>query len=354
MQLLSQLKEHYSKNLPFVSYRKPHSDLYIALLQKDLKLESIEDFAESGFIMAPFADDLPVIRIRPDEVLEERLNMDKLAFPFGQFNEDAEQSGKAEYVEKVNRALEAIQSKALQKVVLSRKITKDINPDPFYTFQIMLRQFPEAFCYFLHHPRVGIWMGASPEVLLKHSKDRISTVSLAGTQKVGMVKDVVWSAKELREQEYVTHYIEQALKGLADSPEVSDPRAVRAGNLLHLESRIEASNPRVGVGQFVKELHPTPAVCGIPVDEAKAFLQSYEGYPRTYYTGYLGELNWGDNNESHLFVNLRCMNFLDNQVHVYVGGGLVEGSDPELEWQETVHKSESMLHLLRNSMVGLG
>ena len=354
MQLLDQLKEHYRKKLPFVLYRKPDNTLCKAMLQNDATLELINDFKESGFVIAPFDEDVPAIRIRPDQILEDYLGTDQKPIPFGQLRNDTDQTGKEQYMSKVQKAIETIESKELQKVVLSRKISINLKPDPFYTFQVLLRQFPEAFCYLLHHPELGIWMGASPETLLQYSQDRIRTVSLAGTQKADVQTNPAWTSKELREQDYVTRFIVQALDDLADTTEVSEPLTVKAGNLLHLKTQIEASHPHVGLTHFIQALHPTPAVCGIPTDKAKAYLLAHEGYSRTYYTGFLGELNWGEKDESHLFVNLRCMNFQDDQVHVYVGGGLVEGSDPEQEWQETVHKSESMLHLLRNSMVGLG
>ena len=354
MQLLDRLKDQYSKELPFVVFRKPDITLCKALLQNNKSLETTKDFQESGFVMAPFNEGLPTLIIRPDEVLEDNFHPMGDPVPFGHSTDAAGQETREEYITKVQKALEVIESEQLQKVVLSRKITVKLKPDPFYTFETLLRQFPEAFCYFLYHPKIGIWMGASPETLLIYSKDRISTVSLAGTQKVGVSKDTLWTLKEIREQEYVTRFIEKAIEGFTDPPIISNPETVQAGNLLHLKTLVEASNPRVGLEEFIEALHPTPAVCGIPADKAQAYLVANEGYARDFYTGFLGELNWGPNKESHLFVNLRCMNFKDDEVHVYVGGGLVKGSDPEQEWQETVHKSASMLHLLRNSTVGLG
>lgn len=354
MELINRLKKQYSENLPFVIYRKRNSALLRALLQKDNTLETTPEFEKSGFVMAPFSEGLPVVLIRPDEILEGEIESAGDPVSFGGFSADLSQQGKSEYVEKVQSALQAIESKQLQKVVLSRKISNNLKPNPFLTYQILLRQFPEAFCYLLYHPSIGIWMGASPETLLRYSNEQITTVSLAGTRKGGSLKDTTWGPKEYREQQYVTEFIEKAIDGLADPPELTGPETVKAGNLLHLKTLLKASNPRVGLAQFIKALHPTPAVCGIPAEKAKAYLLANEGYPRAYYTGFLGELNWGEKSESHLFVNLRCMKLGDDQVDIYVGGGLVKGSDPELEWLETVHKSQSMLHLLRNSTVGLG
>lgn len=354
MELFNRVEEHYERNLPFVVYRKPGDTTCRALLQKDGILERVNDFRETGFVMAPFTEGLPVIRIRPDEYLEESVELPENKMPFASLSDDADQEGKAAYIHKVDEALDAIYKREFQKVVLSRKITHEQQPNPFATFSFLLSQFPEAFCYMLYHPEIGMWMGASPETLLQYRESEIRTVSLAGTQKWSGQKEPQWQEKELREQDYVTRYIVNALEPLADPPKVSGPDTVRAGNLLHLKSEIIVSNPRTGIGTFIQALHPTPAVCGIPMEKARKYLLNHEGYPREYYTGYLGELNWGETKASHLFVNLRCMKFQEGKVHIYVGGGLVEGSVPELEWQETVFKSESMQHLLRNSYKGLG
>ena len=355
MELLKRLTEHYRSDLPFVVYRKPGQLKVRAFLQEDQQLETVNDFKESGFIMAPFVSGThPTVLIRPDLIVEEVLESREYSLPFDSHVELENEQDKEDYLEKVGRALAEIQLKKLQKVVLSRRITFSSKPDPIAVFKLLLQQFPRAFGYLLYHPKIGIWMGASPETLLHFTKEKISTISLAGTQKASQDTSPVWSAKEIREQEYVTEYIVQTLKDKIHDLKVSQPETVRAGNLYHLKSRIEAPGPQASVGQLVHALHPTPAVCGIPTEQARDFLLDNEGYPRSYYSGFLGELNLGAASDSHLFVNLRCMNFEGDQVHVYVGGGLVEGSDPEQEWMETVYKSESMRHLILNSQVKLG
>jgi isochorismate synthase len=100
------------------------------------------------------------------------------------------------------------------------------------------------------------------------------------------------------------------------------------------------------IGPVIRALHPTSAVCGMPLEAALTFLLNNEPYDRRYYTGYLGELNLGTDAQTHLYVNLRCMEIKDQMAHIYVGGGITKDSDPELEWQETVAKSETMLHVL--------
>ena len=90
--------------------------------------------------------------------------------------------------------------------------------------------------------------------------------------------------------------------------------------------------------------HTTPAVCGLPKDESKAFILKNENYDRRFYTGFLGELNM--ENKTDLFVNLRCAEIFDSQANLYVGCGITKDSVPEKEWQESVNKSVTMKKIL--------
>ena len=71
---------------------------------------------------------------------------------------------------------------------------------------------------------------------------------------------------------------------------------------------------------------------------------TYEGYFRDFYTGYLGTVNMSE--ESHIFVNLRCMQVLDNQAVLYAGGGITKHSKPQKEWEETEMKFKTLLQVL--------
>ena len=102
-------------------------------------------------------------------------------------------------------------------------------------------------------------------------------------------------------------------------------------------------------------MHPTPAVCGLPKDQAKAFIVENEKYDRGFYTGYLGELNSSfgtDSGSSDLFVNLRCMqidldkNKNNTPVYLYMGCGITKDSIPEKEWSESSNKSTTMKKVL--------
>ena len=105
-----------------------------------------------------------------------------------------------------------------------------------------------------------------------------------------------------------------------------------------------------GLAQLLNKLHPTPAVCGLPKETAKNFILEHEGYDRSFYTGFLGEINLNSGGEksanTHLFVNLRCMELFEDKAVLFVGGGITNDSNNEKEWEETVAKSSTMKAIL--------
>jgi len=175
---------------------------------------------------------------------------------------------------------------------------------------------------------------------------------------------VLWQKKEINEQQLVTNFIIDHLKPLVSNLTIGNTETVKAGNLLHLKTKISGllhSN----IKTVINALHPTPAVCGLPKVTAKQFILDNENYKRDYYTGFLGELNIKketkrnanrrniENNVytaiktvSNLYVNLRCMQLTDTEAKVYVGGGITKDSIPEKEWNETVNKAKTMKNIL--------
>jgi len=195
-------------------------------------------------------------------------------------------------------------------------------------FTKLLQTYTTAFVYIWYHPNIGLWLGATPETLLEIKNRILHTMSLAGTQKYIPDTIISWGAKEKEEQQLVTDTIVSKLQPLTKNLSVGAIENHKAGNLLHLKTAISASvdETEVSLKEIIQALHPTPAVCGLPVEEAKEFIIENENYDRSYYTGFLGELNIkSETNRSksrrnvenlayrsvkkhtHLFVNLRCM-----------------------------------------------
>lgn len=192
-------------------------------------------------------------------------------------------------------------------------------------------------------------MGATPELLVQKNKNQITTVSLAGTQIYQ--ENMIWQEKEKEEQRFVTNYIQDKLKKYCEKIEIGAINTIKAGQLAHLKTIIQATIIEDNkFFEIVKELHPTPAVCGLPKENALSFILKEENYNRAYYTGFLGEWNKDfENNETEktqLYVNLRCMQIMNNQARIYVGCGITKDSIPENEYLEIVNKSNTMRAVL--------
>ncbi|KKN22444.1 hypothetical protein LCGC14_0915170 [marine sediment metagenome] len=368
MDFLERITTHFSKQLPFVAYRKPNEVTVKAIFQNDDQLHSLETYTETGFVFAPFAEEQPTVLLKPDTIVE--IPASELPFNTLEPNslrETVDQEKRDAHLHLIKRGMDEIEKGSIEKVVLSRRIETGSDLLPIDLFKKLLVSYPNALCYLWYHPKVGLWLGATPEILILLKNRQLTTMSLAGTQKFTGKDYVEWGNKELEEQQLVTNYIVNALKGLVDKLEKTDTETVRAGNLLHLRTKITGVVSKDNVKDIVKALHPTPAVCGMPKANARDFITNYENYDREYYTGFLGELNLktekqrsarrkNQENQAYraisstttLYVNLRCMQLKNDKAFLYVGGGITKDSNPEREWEETVAKSETMLSILDN------
>lgn len=359
------IEAHFHNELPFVVYRKPNQQNLSARLQSNAELNFTADFTEKGFVFSPFDNTEKTVLI-PDAVSEiigvSHLNIKSDTEPVEvQVNiNSASIDSKNAHIKLVKQGVEAINNSDLKKVVLSRQETVNLSETNLLSiFKRLLKGYKSAFVYCWYHPKVGLWLGATPETLIKIEGNRFSIMALAGTQDYKGSLDVVWQNKEKQEQQFVTDFIVDNLKPSVDSFKVSDVETVKAGNLVHLKTMISAQlKPDTPLKDLIKALHPTPAVCGLPKGSAKQFILKHEHYNREFYTGFLGELNCETTiaprsgrrnienrayavtrNSTQLYVNLRCMQLKDQQAIIYVGGGITESSNAESEWAETVSKS---------------
>ncbi|TXD84163.1 isochorismate synthase [Subsaximicrobium wynnwilliamsii] len=372
-ELLKSVQAHWISNLPFVAYSKPDTALVNAVLQKSDQIHYTLDFEESGFVFAPFNNQEETIifpsenskLLKADFVVEAIAENTKADSTLG---DETETSAQKQHKVLVEKAISAIADNKFKKVVISREEVLPIDEQsPFTLFENLLQCYPSAMVYIWFHPKVGLWLGATPETLLQVEGLRFKTMALAGTQAYIDTEAVVWDAKNIMEQQLVTNFIEDQLQPVVATLNIMDAETIKAGRLLHLRSHISGILKSDGnkLKHLLQALHPTPAVCGLPKSEAKAFILKNENYNREFYAGFLGELNLSkttsrnpnrrnvENNAyasitklSHLYVNLRCMQIKQQNAHLYVGGGITQSSNPEAEWEETVNKLQTMKRVL--------
>ena len=142
----------------------------------------------------------------------------------------------------------------------------------------------------------------------------------------------------------MTDALRQALGPLSSALHLDGPALRQLANVQHLETNVRATlQPGVGDGALLERLHPTPAVCGSPREEARGLLRELEGFDRGWYAGPVGAIG----REGATFaVALRCLLAEGTRARLFVGAGIVAGSDADREWQETQTKSLAVLRAL--------
>ncbi len=352
MKIFEKLLHSFNENLPFVVYRKPNEKDISGFFMNDDSLFYTDDFSESGFVFAPFDEKEKAILFpfKKSKFISEAIVLDENSTEEKAFLVD-EQS-KENHIEIVEKAIGKISNSDLQKVVISRKeIVQITDFDLLDIYQKLLQNYKNAFVYCWFHPKVGLWFGATPETLLSIENDGFKTMSLAGTQVYQPKKEIIWKSKELEEQQMVTNFIENQLEEISSNLKIDKTETIKAGSLLHLRTKVEGKlADNSDLKSLIRALHPTPAVCGLPRENARHFILENENYNRSFYTGFLGELNIQRSKikiqNSQLYVNLRCMNIDENNVSIYVGGGITKDSNAEKEWEETVSKTKTMKRVL--------
>ena len=362
--VLSNLHDTLEEGNPFVFYRKPNTTNVYKLVQNDDTLNYLGNHHQKGFVFAPF-DNFKKTIIFPLEKVNILVHKFEIS-PVLQNNIDntTNSLSKEKHIKLITQGIDFIKKKQASKIVLSRKETlQKTNINLVKTFENLLNKYSTAFVYIWYHPKVGLWLGATPETLIKTKNNNFKTMSLAGTQVYKNTLNVTWQEKEIQEHQFVTDYIVDELSKMDIACNLSKTNTIKAGSLVHLHAEISGRlKDKSQINNLIKALHPTPAVCGLPKEKAKKFILKNENYNREFYTGFLGELNFEvdkrqkKNNrrnienhaydfkeiQSNLFVNLRCMQIINKTIYIYVGGGITKDSNPEKEYLETVAKAEVM------------
>ena len=349
----------------FALYRLPHADRYVRLEGKTQEFSSCALLnGRSGFVIAPFqvTSGQPVVLIEPERVESVALSSQSSPSSLSSLSSPSSQSGGSYHIDFSNFHAQLCQG-TFRKIVLAR-CADEMQASPVEPEELFLRAcslYPRMFIALVYTPQSGMWLTATPEILLEGEGERWRTIALAGTMKLegsqlqGEGETVTWSTKNIEEQRIVATYIAECLEHFTDDFTEEGPRTVRAANLVHLRSDFTFTLPANDhLGDLLLALHPTPAVCGLPKREAFDFIVHNEHTPRRYYSGFMGPLNMESSlfplpsslKSTHLYVSLRCMNIDGNRYHLYAGGGLLKDSVEEQEWQETEAKLETMRRLL--------
>jgi isochorismate synthase len=265
-------------------------------------------------------------------------------------------AARAAWTAAVDEVLSRIRRGELEKAVLARILDVDL-PRPARPERVLARlraENPRAHV-FLFEPDPGrILLGAAPEILAELRAGRFHATAVAGSISRGSDHDadaelaarLLASGKDLAEHRHTVEVMREALAPLVPELEVDGrPRVLTLARIQHLETGFRGRPaPGVDILALLQALHPTPAVCGRPRERALELIRKCEPFHRGWYAGPLG---WVDTaGEGDFVPALRSAVGEGARWRLFAGAGIVEGSDPALEWEETGLKFEPVLRAL--------
>lgn len=240
------------------------------------------------------------------------------------------------------RNVNYILSQKIEKTVLARcqVIKLDRFPDPFSITAALEKKSLGSFLFCVKKGEKA-FLGASPERLFSRQGTQLLTEALAGTRRRGATQEedeklqneLLSNPKDAREISPVQKFLTNKLAPLCDIPPVFSPiRIHQTQNVQHLYSQGTAVLKQTISDETVLDaIHPTPALCGSPQNQALNLIKKLEPFQRGLYGGVVG---WMTQERSDWTVAIRCC-FIDGKtVYLFSGAGIVDGSNGADEWEE--------------------
>jgi menaquinone-specific isochorismate synthase len=258
--------------------------------------------------------------------------------------------------ERVAEAIKRIEGAKVDKVVLARDIvatsTHDLQALPI--LKRLAAEYPSTWTF-----AVDGLVGATPELLLRLSRGMVTSRVLAGTipktgddeKDLALAASLARSSKDLEEHEYAVRSVAEALEPFCSSTNVPEsPFVLHLANVMHLATDVTGalieSKNRVDAFSLLKSLHPSAAVCGTPRNIAFDIIDEIEGMNRGRYAGPVG---WIDaSGDGELGIALRTGQISGKEIRIYAGCGIVAGSNPEKELEESAAKMIPMKSALQH------
>lgn len=324
-----------------------------------VSLGRFEEGIHSGFVVSPFIvkDGLgTIIPTATCTMADMDIELERLVSSADLLHSDMQDyvsTPKEIYTTEVSTIIEEIKDRDKAKTIACRRIAGQGKISVRQTLGKLSESLPNSFRFVFYTPRSGAWMGASPELLLEAEDGKLHTYALAGTRPSESQNS--WDSKNLGEHLIVVDFLRDIFQYHGAAPTVGATTTRVAGTVEHLLTEIyadaddltqaanqcrAASSGQFNLADFLQELSPTPALCGMPKEESLQRILRIESFPREYYGGFCGPYN--DVNSFKFFVILRSLKFSKRKWCLYAGGGITKYSDPDAEWEETQFKSATI------------
>jgi len=255
----------------------------------------------------------------------------------------------------VRSTLRLLHAKTLQKVVLANAVDV-VSPQsfqPIHSLQNLRRFYPDCHIFALGNGRGQQFLGASPERLVSLHDRQLMTDALAGSASRGktpwedahLAETLRQSHKEQYEHAVVAKFITQQLQHLGLEPEAAPQQLRQLANIQHLHTPIAASVPSsLHLLDIVAQLHPTPAVAGLPRTKACEVIRQVESFERSLYAAPIGWIDHRGNGE--FVVGIRSAMLDGCHARLFAGAGIVAQSNPQQELAEVQLKLRALLPAL--------
>ena len=275
--------------------------------------------------------------------------------------------GREEYVRAVEVAKDSIAAGEAIQVVLARRQSFDLPEDPATgrpldgvgLYRSLRRVNPSPYLFFVRTPAVEV-VGASPELLVQLDGDRLTTHPIAGTRPRGATpeEDAILSEQLQRDPKERAEHVMLVDLGRNDLGRVARPGTVtvsrymdveRYSHVLHLVSHVEARlRPDLDALDALRAVFPAGTLSGAPKVRAMQLIAAAEGERRGLYGGAVGYLGYDGNLDTA--ITIRSAVLRNGRAHIHTGAGIVAGSVPEKEYEETEHKAAALRRAIEDAV----
>ncbi len=267
---------------------------------------------------------------------------------------------RAGWEEAIKKSLDSIRVNGLKKIVLARQSLLEFEAeiDSLNLISRLKENAIGSFMFLFQFDSISTFLGATPELLYRREDDRITTEAIAGTRLRGSTEEsdfnleneLLHSDKDVREQQYVVNSIRASLNELcvqnnnSTNPGSSKRSVLKLSQVQHLITKFQGKlKNKITDSSILSSLHPTPAVGGYPRAEALKEISSLEQFDRGWYAGPVG---WISSNSAEFAVAIRSGLVQKNNLYLYSGAGILDGSKATDEWNEIENKISSFISIL--------
>jgi menaquinone-specific isochorismate synthase len=266
---------------------------------------------------------------------------------------------KEAYLQSIQQVTSLIKMNEAKKVVIARSLAlnmEQVTTAPQILSHVSNEQ-PESYLFGLERKDLFFY-GASPERLVKVENGFAYSSCVAGSIKRGETVEedeqlgasLLNDRKNLGEHAYVVDMISSIFEQNCREVKMpAGPQLLKIRDIQHLYTPIQGElSSDATILQLVKELHPTPALGGVPRQEAMEVIRKYEPMNRGLYAAPIGWLDTKGNGE--FAVAIRSASIVNKKAYLYAGGGIVADSEPQSEYEETLVKFRPMLRALGGTL----